>query len=80
MKENYQHHFLFHRQNFYLVIAGVVLMLLGFLVMNVPVNPDPNVYDAENLYGFRATVLAPFLVLLGLGVQIVAILYPPKSR
>ena len=72
---NYKHHLLFGKRNFNIVLIGIGLMLLGFILMiGGGDTPDPvNIYPEDTLYGFQRTILAPMLVLIGLGVQVVAI-------
>ncbi|MFM1807930.1 MAG: hypothetical protein RLZZ242_655, partial [Bacteroidota bacterium] len=53
---------------------------LGFILMSGGRSEDPNVFNPE-IYNFRRIRLAPFLILVGLGLQVYAILYrsnPPK--
>ncbi len=72
---SYQHHLLFGKKNFTIVLIGIGLMVLGFLLM-VGGGDAPDLtttYPEDTLYGFRRTVLAPFFVLAGLGAQIFAI-------
>lgn len=48
-------------------------MLLGYILMSGGNSNDPNVFDEQALYGFRRTILAPILVLIGLGTVVVSI-------
>ena len=52
---------------------GVGLMALGYIMMLGGHNDDPNVWDPNVIYHWRITVVAPLLILAGLGVQIYAI-------
>jgi len=52
---------------------GVGLMALGYIFMLGGHNDDPNVWDPNVIYHWRITVVAPLLILAGLGVQIFAI-------
>jgi|GEM_PF-616696 len=73
----YKHHILFGKTNYLIVLAGVGLMILGFILMIGGGTDDPSVYPADTLYGFQRTVLAPFLVLLGFVVNGYAIMKKP---
>lgn len=64
---------LFNKQNYLYMIIGVVLIALGMVLMSGGHMPDPNTWDEDIIYGTRRTVVAPILILLGLGVQIYAI-------
>ncbi len=74
--KKYNHHFLFGKRNFQLVLIGLVVMAVGMILM---VGGDPTKYQTEIIYGFRTTVLAPILVLVGLGIQGFAIFTKPTA-
>lgn len=65
---------LFTRQNYYLMLIGMGLIALGLALMLGGAMKDPNVWDESVIYSTRRTVLAPFLILAGLAVEIFAIL------
>jgi hypothetical protein len=65
--------------NNYLMIAGLILVAIGFMCMAGGRSEDPNVFDPKEIYSFRRINLAPTLVVLGFLVEIVAILYVPKD-
>lgn len=64
---------LFGKKNFVIVLAGVLCMALGFILMSGGSMPSPDVWEPERIYSFRRILLAPFLVLCGLGIQFYAI-------
>ena len=71
---------LFSSRNYTLMLAGILLITLGFILMSGGRSEDPAVFNPE-IYNFRRIRLAPFLILAGLGIQVYAILYrskPPK--
>lgn len=70
---------MFGRQNYILMAAGLGLIIIGFFLMVGGEQPSPDVWNAEEIYSFRRTVLAPFVVLVGLVVEIVAIFKTDKS-
>ena len=65
---------LFSSRNYTLMIAGIVLIALGFILMSGGRSEDPTVFNPE-IYNFRRIRLAPFLILAGLAIQVYAILY-----
>ncbi len=73
LKKKQKHYFLFGKRNYMIMLIGLVILVLGYILMRGGYNADPTVWDDSVLYGFRTTVLAPILVLIGLGLQIVAI-------
>lgn len=63
----------FGKQNYLWVLVGLGLITVGMLLMMGGFNENPAVWDESGIYGFRRTVLAPILILAGLGMQIFAI-------
>lgn len=70
--------FLFEKKNYIIMIVGLAIIALGFILMAGGGSDDPNVFN-EEIYNFRRIRLAPTLVILGLGVQIYAILAKSKK-
>jgi hypothetical protein len=70
--------FIFDSINYYIMIAGVVVILIGFMLMSGGATTDLNVFPKEELYSFRRVTLAPIVVMLGFGIEIFAILRRPK--
>ena len=71
--------FIFDRTNYIIMIAGVVVILIGFMLMSGGATSNPNVFPKEELYSFRRITLAPIVVMLGFGIEIYAILKRPKD-
>ncbi|MBM3435208.1 MAG: DUF3098 domain-containing protein [Bacteroidetes bacterium] len=70
--------FAFGRQNYKLLLIGLVLILVGFLLMIGGGSDDPNVFS-DKIFNFRRLTLAPILVLAGYVVEIFAIMKKPKE-
>lgn len=64
---------LFGKKNYFLVLAGLVPILLGYFLMIGGGNPEPEVFNAEEKYSFVRITLSPILILLGLLIEGVAI-------
>lgn len=64
---------LFTAENYKWMAIGAGLILLGMLLMLGGKMPDPNTWDPDIIYSKRITVLAPFCILAGLGIEIYAI-------
>jgi len=64
---------IFGKQNYIWMGIGFGLIALGMLLMSGGAMPSPDVWDESIIYGFRRTVLAPFLMLVGLVVEVYAI-------
>ncbi len=71
--------FIFQRRNYLFLFIGIACIALGFILMSGGGSDDPNVFNPE-IYNFRRIRLAPLLVLLGLGIQIYAILLDPSKK
>ncbi len=71
--------FIFDRTNYLIMIAGVVIILIGFALMSGGATSDPAVFPKEEIYSFRRITLAPIVIMIGFGIEIVAILKRPKS-
>lgn len=68
----------FGKQNYIIFIAGVVLIVLGYLLMIGGGSDDPNVFNPAIFDAQRITV-APMVCLLGFVTIIVAIMWRPKT-
>lgn len=64
--------FVFKKENYILLIASAVILVIGFLIM---ASGKDLPFDAA-----RKITLAPIVVLLGFGVGVVSILYTPKDK
>ena len=56
-----------------IMLIGIVFIALGFILMAGGGSDDPAVFN-EEIYNFRRIRLAPTLVLLGLAIEIYAIM------
>ena len=70
--------FIFDQSNYIIMIAGVVVILLGFLLMSGGATTDPAVFPKEEIYSTRRIVIAPIVIMIGFGIEIYAILKRPK--
>lgn len=79
MKEKKQDksEFLFGKKNYIFMLVGVVFIAVGFIVMAGGGSDDPEVFN-EAIYNFRRIRLAPTLVIIGLGIEIYAIMAKSK--
>ena len=71
--------FLFQRGNYVLMLAGIALIVLGFVLMSGGGSEDPNVYNPE-LFSARRIVVAPFLIVVGFAVEVWDIMRKPKAE
>ncbi len=69
--------FLFGKRNYLFMAAGIILILAGFALMAGGRSDDPRVFN-EAIYNFRRIRIAPTIVLIGLAIEVYAILYKEK--
>ena len=70
---------LFGKQNFMWMLAGLVIMTIGFFLMAGGKSKDPNIFNDSEIYSFTRITIAPILILAGLIVEIFAIMKKPKE-
>lgn len=62
----------FTKANYMIMIAGVVLLIIGFTIMTMDTEP----YG----FGFLGLTLGPIIVMLGFITEFVAIFFKPKDK
>ncbi len=71
--------FIFQKKNYIFMFIGIAFIVIGFILMSGGGSDDPNVFNPE-IYSFRRIRLAPTLVLIGLGIEVYAILLNPHKK
>ena len=69
---------LFRKVNYILIGAGVIFLALGFILLAGGGSDDPEIFSPE-IFNKQRLVVAPTLMLIGLIVEIVAIMYRSKK-
>lgn len=77
MSKEKQNEFLFRKENYYLLIAGIVTILFGYILLSGGGTDDPNIFTRE-IFSFRRITLAPIICLIGFGIVMYAIMKKPK--
>lgn len=77
-KQEDKSNFLFGKKNYTFMLVGLAFIVLGFILMAGGGSDDPEIFN-EEIYNFRRIRLAPTLVLLGLGIEIYAIMAKSKK-
>jgi len=72
--------FLFDKGNYTWMIAGVVLVFIGFILMSGGKSTDPHQFNYDEVYSTTRITIAPLLILIGLGIEIYAIMKKPASK
>jgi len=70
---------MFTKENYIWMIAGAVIMAIGWFLMAGGKSDNPAVFDDKEVYSTTRITIAPILILLGLGVEIFAIFKRPKT-
>jgi hypothetical protein len=71
--------FALHKENYIYLIAGVVLVVLGFILMSGGGSDDPSKFNPE-IFSPRRITVAPILILTGYIVVLVGIMKKPKTQ
>lgn len=64
---------LFGKNNYKFILIGVGLIFLGMILMTGGHMPSPEVWDESLIYSPRRITLAPFLILVGLVINVYAV-------
>jgi Protein of unknown function (DUF3098) len=69
---------LFGKDNLKWMLIGAVIIVLGFLLMAGGKNEDPAVFDEQQVYSTTRITVAPILIVIGLLVEVYAIMKKSK--
>ncbi len=61
----------FGKKNYQLMIAGIIIIAVGFIIMTLDKEPHG--------FGFLGITLSPVVVMIGFVVEVFAILYTPRQ-
>lgn len=70
---------LFTKDNYLWMAIGGLVMLIGLFLMMGGKSTDPNVFNKEEVYSARRITVAPLLIVIGLLIEIYAIMKKPKN-
>jgi hypothetical protein len=70
--------FLFGKKNYIIMLVGIIFIAVGFIFMSGGGSEDPTIFN-EEIYNWQRIRLAPTLVIIGLAIEIYAILAEPKK-
>ena len=65
--------FVFGKKNYILMLAGVVVMAVGYLCLIGGGSEDPNVFN-DAIFSARRMIVAPILIIAGLVIEVFAIM------
>lgn len=70
---------LFGKENFMWMLAGLAVMVLGFILMSGGKSSDPSQFKDSDVYSTTRITIAPLLIIGGLLIEIFAIMKKPKE-
>ena len=70
---------LFGKENYMWMLAGLIVLAIGFFLMAGGKSPDPNVFNDKEVYSPMRITVAPLLIVAGFIIEIVAIMKKPKK-
>ena len=79
MKDKNNLGFAFTKQNYILLIVGVLLICAGLLLMIGGGSDDPNVFN-DDIFNAQRLTIAPILIAAGFIIEIFAIMYKAKQE
>lgn len=71
--------FIFSRRNYFILLAGIGLLAIGFLLMMGGHQP-PDQFDESEIYSFRRTTLSSITVVIGLIIVLYSIFAKHEGR
>lgn len=71
--------FLFDKTNYIWMLAGLVLVMVGFMLMSGGKSEDPTKFNYDEIYSATRVTIAPLLILIGFGVEVYAIMKKPAK-
>jgi hypothetical protein len=71
--------FAFGKENYRILLIGLVINVIGFVLMIGGGSEDPNKFDAAELFSPVRLTVSPILIVAGYVVMIYAIMKKPKS-
>ncbi len=78
MSQENEKGFVFEKMNYMLLAAGLVTVIIGFILMAGGGSEDPNVFNPE-VFSARRITVAPTVVLIGFAIVMVGIFKRSKS-
>ena len=69
---------LFGKENYIWMLAGLIVLALGFFLMAGGKSTDPKVFDTKEVYSTTRITIAPILIIGGFIIEIIAIMKKPK--
>ena len=70
---------LFGKENYMLMLAGLIVLAIGFFLMAGGKSADPTVFNDDDVYSTTRITIAPILIIAGFVIEVFAIMRKPKD-
>lgn len=71
--------FAFGKENYKILIVGVITIVTGYLLMIGGGSEDPNVFNADEIFSTRRITVAPIVILTGFVIVLLGIMKKSKD-
>lgn len=71
--------FIFGKTNYILLVAGLIILFIGYIMLTGGGSDDPNQFNYD-MFDARRLVVAPVMILAGFLVEILAIMYKSSKK
>ena len=71
--------FAFGKENYRILIVGVVVVIIGYLLMIGGGTDDPNTFNADEIFSTRRITVAPIVILTGFVIVLLGIMKKSKD-
>lgn len=78
-KETRKPGFAFGKENYRILIIGVIIVVIGYLLMVGGGSEDPTKFNADEIFSFRRITLSPIVILAGFVVVLFGIMKKSKD-
>jgi len=78
-KETDKKNFAFGKENYRILLVGVVVVVIGYLLMVGGGSSDPNQFHAEEIFSTRRITIAPITILVGFVIVLFGIMKKSKE-
>lgn len=70
---------LFGKENYLMMLAGLIVLAIGFFLMAGGKSADPTQFNDDEVYSTTRITIAPILIIAGFVIEIFAIMRKPKE-
>lgn len=70
---------LFGKENYLMMLGGLIILAIGFFLMAGGKSADPKVFNDDDVYSTTRITIAPLLIIAGFVIEVFAIMRKPKE-